>query len=79
MSRTKHDWREAREARMRPRWRWLLFCALSWCYARTRSYSRLENWTADAMAWCVLPEWIATPEEIAASNAAHVCGEECPF
>jgi hypothetical protein len=45
---------------VKPRWRWLLFCVTSDIVFRVR-----WKWAVRLMSWCVLPEWVATDEEIA--------------
>lgn len=57
----------------RPLWRWWLFCAALW-----RSWHTRWAWTGTLMGWCVLPEWVATPEELA-QHERHVCDDTCPF
>ncbi len=42
----------------RPLWRWLLFCAASWAYARSPRWSRREHWAGKVFGWSVLPEWL---------------------
>ena len=42
-----------------PRWRWLLFCLALHLSSRW-------DWAGRLMSWCVLPEWLASPEELAA-------------
>ena len=50
----------------RPLWRWWLFClALDLCF-RTD-----WGWPGRLLSWSVLPEWVASPEEIAASRAGR--------
>jgi len=49
---------------MKPRWRWWLFCALLALEQRTS-----WDWARRAWAWCILPRWMATDEEIA--EATH--------
>ena len=41
----------------RPLWRWWLFCACSWAYARVNWWP-LERRILDVMAWSVKPEWL---------------------
>lgn len=50
----------------RPRWRWWLFCAALWLGWRTHWQ---WEWVSRVYSWSVLPEWLATPEEIEASRA----------
>lgn len=45
----------------RPRWRWFLFCASLWL-----SWHTQWDWAGRLMSWSVLPEWLASPEELAA-------------
>lgn len=51
---------------MTPRWRWRLFCAALWL-----SWHTGWDWAGRLMSWCVLPEWVASPEEIAACGVAQ--------
>jgi hypothetical protein len=48
---------------MTPRWRWWLFCGSLWL-----SWNTQWDWAGRLMSWCVLPEWVASPEEIAACD-----------
>lgn len=48
---------------MTPRWRWVLFCASLWLSWHTR-----WDWAGRLMSWSVLPEWLASPEELAGTN-----------
>jgi hypothetical protein len=57
----------------RPLWRWWLFCV-----ALRLSWHTGWRWAANLMGWCVLPEWLASPEDLA-HHERHVCDEHCPF
>ncbi len=63
----------------RPLWRGWLFCAVCWAWGRVGLHE--WKWLGALMSWCVLPEWLATPEELALMerDPKHDCGEECPF
>lgn len=54
----------------RPTWRWWAFCALLWLHRVTR-----WGWVSDAWAWCILPDWVASREEIAGCDPMDA-GEE---
>lgn len=49
---------------MTPRWRWWLFCAALHLY-----FAVDWDWPRRLMGWCVLPEWLASPEELRAHVA----------
>lgn len=51
---------------MKPRWRWALFCV-----ALKISWETRWKWAGDLMSWCVLPEWVATDEELANPGAPN--------
>lgn len=56
----------------RPFWRWWLFCFAVRAWNRTG-----WRWSLDLIGWCVLPGWVASPEEIEAHFANGA--EEVPF
>ena len=53
----------------RPLWRWWLFCALLALEQRTS-----WDWARRGWAWCILPRWMATDDEIA--EATHGVRQE---
>lgn len=55
----------------RPLWRWWLFCAALWV-----SWEAEWDWAGKLMSWCVLPEWVASPEELLAAREA---AEDAPW
>ena len=56
----------------RPRWRWVLFCAVDSLTLRVK-----WAWLARLWAWCILPEWLASEEELADMSASS--GKEDPW
>lgn len=49
----------------RPVWRWLLFCAVDWLTLHFTC-----PWLGRLWAWCILPEWLASEEELAEMRTA---------
>jgi len=48
-----------------PRWRWWLFSMALWLFFRTD-----WEWPGTLMSWCVLPGWLASPDELASMQRA---------
>lgn len=60
----------------KPRWRWAIFCAALEAHRVVR-----WEWLAGLWAWCILPAWLASEEELdeMAAHDVGAAGTDAPW